>query len=132
MTMEKQMNNKEIFQEMKSFFKVNSLEDVAEKLGYSRNSARNWRAGQLSQKAIAKFEKAKADKKKDDEAFDELFFGGGIGGILVRYDRDDNTQHNYTLSPELVDFILLYIDYGNKALLEKFTQDLKQIQNLIK
>ena len=125
-------NDKELIKEMKAFFKVNSLEDIAEKLGYSRYSANNWRNNGLNSKVLAKFEKAKADKKKDDEAFDELFFGGGIGGILVRYDREDNTQHNYTLSPELVDFILLYIDYGNKALLEKFTQDLKQIQNLIK
>lgn len=122
-------NDKESIKEMKAFFKVNSLEDVAEKLGYSRHTANNWRNNGLNSKILAKFEKAKVDKKKDDEAFDELFFGGGI---LVRYDKDDNTQHNYTLSPELVDFILLYIDYGNKALLEKFTQDLKQIQNLIK
>lgn len=125
-------DDKELIKEMKAFFKVNSLEDIAERLGYSRNSANNWRNNGLNSRVIAKFEKAKADKKKDDEAFDELFFGGGIGGILVRYDREDNTQHNYTLSPELVDFILLYIDYGNKALLDKFTQDLKQIQNLIK
>ena len=125
-------DDKELIKEMKAFFKVNSLEDIAERLGYSRNSANNWRNNGLNSRVISKFEKAKADKKRDDEAFDELFFGGGIGGILVRYDRDDNTQHNYTLSPELVDFILLYIDYGNKALLEKFTQDLKQIQNLIK
>ncbi|WP_086253660.1 MULTISPECIES: hypothetical protein [Campylobacter] len=125
-------DDKELIKEMKAFFKVNSLEDIAERLGYSRNSANNWRNNGLNSRVIAKFEKAKADKKKDDEAFDELFFGGGIGGILVRYDREDNTQHNYTLSPELVDFILLYIDYGNKALLEKFTQDLKQIENLIK
>lgn len=125
-------DDKELIKEMKAFFKVNSLEDIAERLGYSRNSANNWRNNGLNSRVISKFEKAKADKKKDDEAFDELFFGGGIGGILVRYDRDDNTQHNYTLSPELVDFILLYIDYGNKALLEKFTQDLKQIENLIK
>lgn len=125
-------NDKESIKEMKAFFKVNSLEDVAEKLGYSRHTANNWRNNGLNSKILAKFEKAKVDKKKDDEAFDEMFFGGGIGGILVRYDKDDNTQHNYTLSPELVDFILLYIDYGNKALLEKFTQDLKQIQNLIK
>ena len=125
-------DDKELIKEMKAFFKVNSLEDIAERLGYSRNSANNWRNNGLNSGVISKFEKAKADKKKDDEAFDELFFGGGIGGILVRYDREDNTQHNYTLSPELVDFILLYIDYGNKALLEKFTQDLKQIENLIK
>lgn len=125
-------DDKELIKEMKAFFKVNSLEDIAERLGYSRNSANNWRNNGLNSRVISKFEKAKADKKKDDEAFDELFFGGGIGGILVRYDRDDNTQHNYTLSPELVDFILLYIDYGNKALLDKFTQDLKQIENLIK
>lgn len=125
-------NDKESIKEMKAFFKVNSLEDVAERLGYSRHTANNWRNNGLNSKILAKFEKAKADKKKDDEAFDEMFFGGGIGGILVRYDKDDNTQHNYTLSPELVDFILLYINYGNKALLEKFTQDLKQIQNLIK
>lgn len=125
-------DDKELIKEMKAFFKVNSLEDIAERLGYSRNSANNWRNNGLNSRVISKFEKAKADKKKDDEAFDELFFGGGIGGILVRYDREDNTQHNYTLSPELVDFILLYIDYGNKALLDKFTQDLKQIENLIK
>lgn len=124
--------NKNLFDEMKKFFNVTSLEDVAEKLGYSRKTARTWRTTGVTKNVLAKFEKAKADKKKDDEAFDELFFGGGIGGILVRYDREDNTQHNYTLSPELVDFILLYIDYGNKALLDKFTQDLKQIQNLIK
>ena len=125
-------DDKELIKEMKAFFKVNSLEEIAERLGYSRNSANNWRNNGLNSRVISKFEKAKADKKKDDEAFDELFFGGGIGGILVRYDREDNTQHNYTLSPELVDFILLYIDYGNKALLDKFTQDLKQIENLIK
>ena len=36
--------DKVIFENMKKFFKVDSLEDVAEKLGSSRNTATTWRS----------------------------------------------------------------------------------------
>lgn len=38
------MKDKDLFNEMKSFFKVTSLEDVAEKLGYKRTTASTWRS----------------------------------------------------------------------------------------
>ena len=77
--------NKQLFDEMKKFFNVTSLEDVAEKLGYSRKTARTWRTTGLTKNVLAKFEKAKADKKKDDESHkyaekaDEI--DEGVGGV---------------------------------------------------
>lgn len=55
-------DKKEIIEEMKSFFGVTSLEDVAEKLGYSRTTAGNWRKKGLTDTAFLKFEKIRAEQ----------------------------------------------------------------------
>ena len=48
-------SEKELIDQMKKFFNVTSLEDVAENLGYSRTSANNWRNRGVSDAAKMKF-----------------------------------------------------------------------------
>lgn len=48
-------SEKELIDQMKKFFNVTSLEDVAENLGYSRASANNWRNRGVSDAAKMKF-----------------------------------------------------------------------------
>ncbi|EOH4168883.1 S24 family peptidase [Campylobacter jejuni] len=49
-------NYKELVKEMKLFFNVKSLEEVAERLGYKKNNANNWRNNkQLSAQALKKY-----------------------------------------------------------------------------
>lgn len=47
--------NKAILEEMKNFFKVDSVEDVAEKLGYKRTTATTWRSKGVSNNAITRY-----------------------------------------------------------------------------
>lgn len=58
------MVKKDIFNEMKSFFAVSSLEDVAEKLGYARSTAATWRSKGLTESALNKYniERSKVEK----------------------------------------------------------------------
>lgn len=51
---EKAKNN-ELIEEMKDFFKVSSLEDVAEKLGYKRNTATTWRSKGITKNVYSRF-----------------------------------------------------------------------------
>lgn len=62
------MDNKEIYEDMKDYFKVSSLEDVALKLGYSKTTASTWRTRGITQAAINKYEiiKSKNFIEKDE------------------------------------------------------------------
>jgi phage repressor protein C with HTH and peptisase S24 domain len=62
------MDNKEIYEDMKDYFKVSSLEDVALKLGYSKTTASTWRTRGITQAAINKYEiiKSKNFTEKDE------------------------------------------------------------------
>ncbi|EAL0271751.1 S24 family peptidase [Campylobacter lari] len=54
----------ELVEELKTFFNVKSLEEVAEKLGYKKNNANNWRNNkQLSAQALKKYYDLKNNKK---------------------------------------------------------------------
>ncbi len=55
------MSNKKIFEEMKQFFGVDSLEDAAEKLGYSRTTAATWRSRGISNTVLLKFNSMKSN-----------------------------------------------------------------------
>jgi hypothetical protein len=57
------MQENDIFNDMKIFFNVSSLEDVAEKMGYSRNTARTWRQNGITPNALNKFQYIKNDTK---------------------------------------------------------------------
>ncbi|MGQ2877057.1 hypothetical protein VRP85_001925 [Campylobacter jejuni] len=49
-------NYYELVEELKTFFNVKSLEEVAERLGYKKNNANNWRNNkQLSAQALKKY-----------------------------------------------------------------------------
>lgn len=54
------MENKDYFEEMKTFFEVTSLEDVALKLGYSAKTASTWRSRGLTKSALNKFKLIKS------------------------------------------------------------------------
>ena len=64
------MDNKKLIEEMKDFFKVSSLEDVALKLGYSKTTASTWRTRGITQTAINKYKiiKSKNIIKEDENS----------------------------------------------------------------
>lgn len=55
------MNNKEILEEMKQYFKVKSIEDVARKLGYKESTASTWRSRGISDAVYNKFKIMKSN-----------------------------------------------------------------------
>lgn len=55
MTELEKAQNIELIEEMKEFFKVSSLEDVAEKLGYKRTTAATWRSKGVTDNAVSRF-----------------------------------------------------------------------------
>lgn len=61
------MDNKEIYEEMKEYFKVSSLEDVALKLGYSKTTASTWRTRGITQSAINKYKIIKSKNLIDED-----------------------------------------------------------------
>ena len=81
------MDNKEIYEDMKDYFKVSSLEDVALKLGYSKTTASTWRTRGITQAAINKYEiiKSKNFTKKDDTSqitvnlYKDVYASAGYG-----------------------------------------------------
>jgi len=50
------MESKKILKEMKYYFQASSIEEVAQKLGYSRKTASTWRTKGISQSAINKYQ----------------------------------------------------------------------------
>lgn len=83
------MDNKSIYEEMKEYFKVSSLEDVALKLGYSKTTASTWRTRGITQAAINKYEimKSKNFVNEDDKSqitvnlYKDIFASAGYGTI---------------------------------------------------
>ena len=81
------MDNKEIYEEMKDYFKVSSLEDVALKLGYSKTTASIWRTRGITQVAINKYKliKSKNFIKEDEKSqitvnlYKDVFASAGYG-----------------------------------------------------
>lgn len=55
------MGSKKMFDEMKRYFGVDSLEEVALKLGYRRSTAATWRSRGLSNTALLKFNAIKSN-----------------------------------------------------------------------
>lgn len=81
-------NKKAIFEEMKTFFDVKSLEDVAERLGYSRAAANNWRNRGISDKAKTRFELMVSKQEKDTKE-------------LIQYIQDNNPDRPYESIDEI-------------------------------
>ncbi len=81
------MDNKSIYEEMKEYFKVSSLEDVALKLGYSKTTASTWRTRGITQAAINKYKLTKSKNliKEDDKSqitvnlYKDIFASAGYG-----------------------------------------------------
>lgn len=55
------MDNKEILDEMKQYFKVKSIEEVALKLGYKEKTASTWRSRGISEAVLDKFKIIKSN-----------------------------------------------------------------------
>lgn len=98
------MNDKAIFENMKNFFNVSSLEEVAEKMGYSRNTAGTWRSKGLTKVVKLKFATISANKvKKPDENkinmryFENVTASAGYGST--------NCDTNYSLIPVSEEFL---------------------------
>ncbi len=83
------MDNKEIYEEMKEYFKVSSLEDVALKLGYSKTTASTWRTRGITQSAINKYKIIKSKNLIDEEEksqitvnlYKDIYASAGYGTI---------------------------------------------------
>ncbi len=83
------MDNKEIYEEMKEYFKVSSLEDVALKLGYSKTTASTWRTRGITQVAINKYKIIKSKNLIDEEEksqitvnlYKDIYASAGYGTI---------------------------------------------------
>ncbi|WP_169753709.1 S24 family peptidase [Campylobacter curvus] len=97
-------NDKVVFENMKKYFGVDSLEDVAEKLGYSRSTAATWRSKGLTSTVKLKFVTLCADKvnKPQDKVatlryFESVSASAGYGA--------QNDNENYTLIPVSRDFM---------------------------
>lgn len=58
------VDNTELFSEMKKFFEVSSLEDVAVKLGYKRTTAGTWRSKGITKNAIMRYKNLVLESKK--------------------------------------------------------------------
>lgn len=76
----------DLVKELKNFFNVKSLEEVAEKLGYKKNNANNWRNNkQLSAQALKKYYELKKDKVKETNIsasiryFPNVYASAGFG-----------------------------------------------------
>ena len=96
--------DKVIFENMKKFFKVDSLEDVAEKLGYSRSTAATWRSKGITSTAKLKFVSLSANKVNkpySDQAylryFEDVTASAGYGS--------NNDTQNYSIIPIGRDFM---------------------------
>lgn len=97
------MEKNDIFAEMKDFFNVSSGEDVAEKLGYSRNTARTWRQdGKISKNALRKFE----NLKSDDKTINLRFFNNVTASAGYGANNDDESFSVIPASPEFIKNVL--------------------------
>lgn len=113
--------DKVIFENMKNFFKVDSLEDVAERLGYSRSTAATWRSKGLTSTVKLKFASLSADKvnkpykdKADLRYFENVTASAGYGS--------QNDEQDYSIIPVSRDFMeqVLKIPFKNYDVIKVF------------
>ena len=101
-------SEKELIDQMKKFFNVSSLEDVAENLGYSRASANNWRNRGVSDAAKMKFilaqnknfdadllRQSRKDKEQGSLKFDIDLLREQEGPIPLRYFENVTASAGY-------------------------------------
>ena len=101
-------SEKELIDQMKKFFNVSSLEDVAENLGYSRASANNWRNRGVSDAAKMKFilaqnknfdadllRQSRKDKEQGALKFDIDLLREQEGPIPLRYFENVTASAGY-------------------------------------
>ncbi|WP_169753455.1 S24 family peptidase [Campylobacter mucosalis] len=98
------MDDKVIFENMKKFFEVSSLEDVAEKMGYSRTTASTWRSKGLTSSVKLKFASMSVDKvekpykhKAHLRYFEDVTASAGYGS--------SNSSANFSLIPVSDEFL---------------------------
>lgn len=122
------MKQKEIFRDMKAFFKVNSLEEVAEKLGYSRATANNWRNSGITKPALTRFNLIKGNSNS-------VVIHGSNSGHFVN--NSDNVNINSAPSDNrddvvLTEFCELYEAHRTPQIqkeLAKLTEILRKIKS---
>lgn len=98
------MDDKVIFEKMKEFFNASSIEEVAEKMGYSRSTAGTWRSKGLTQNVKLKFASMQVDnkvKKHHNELsiryFEDVTASAGYGS--------QNDNENFMLVPVSSEFM---------------------------
>lgn len=79
------MKNKEILEEMKQYFKVKSIEDVAIKLGYKEATASTWRSRGISKSVLNKFELIKSNDLISDMNIVKKALNGKNNLIAINY-----------------------------------------------
>jgi len=82
--------NKAILEEMKKFFKVDSIEDVAEKLGYKRTTATTWRSKGVTDNVIARYKNLIYEKNINNQGNYIKSIGSNEGYIV----QDKHTSYN--------------------------------------
>lgn len=106
------MEQKELIQEMKAFFRVNSLGDIAEKLGYSRNTANNWSTRGITKSAIVRYQllKTRAPTPTSISSFvmGENINNSGNNHVFAGMGHNSSTQSDEEL---LARFCELYKSY---------------------
>ncbi|HGQ6562900.1 TPA: S24 family peptidase [Campylobacter jejuni subsp. jejuni] len=97
-------NYKELVEELKTFFNVKSLEEVAERLGYKKNNANNWRNNkQLSAQALKKYYELK-------KANNSVSIHHHKDTITIRYFPDIYASAGFGNANENENFQLINID----------------------
>ncbi len=81
------MKNKELLEEMKQYFGVPSIEDVAEKLGFKRATASTWRSRGVSKHAALKFATIKSSDHASNKNIKSL--------SMNKHAEDDFITLNY-------------------------------------
>lgn len=113
------MDDKVLFENMKDFFGVNSLEDVAEKLGYARSTATTWRSKGLTSAVKLKFATLNVNKvikpcnnKVELRYYDEVTASAGYGS--------ENYNANFIPIAVSKDFLekVLNVPFKNMTLLK--------------
>ncbi|ECL1885324.1 S24 family peptidase [Campylobacter jejuni] len=97
-------NYYELVEELKTFFNVKSLEEVAERLGYKKNNANNWRNNkQLSAQALKKYYELK-------KANNSVSIHHHKDTITIRYFPDIYASAGFGNANENENFQLINID----------------------
>jgi len=83
------MNNKEILEEMKHYFGVNSVEAVAVKLGYKESTASTWRSKGITNSAITKYKLIRSNDRIHDKRGNYSVGDNSIGYV---FEGDDTIK----------------------------------------